>query len=87
MFSWGFLCVFCCCFLLVVGVKGPVGRCKATTPCPLSLASNRLTTNCYCRRQTTQLVAGMCAHDRRVLYQLAVNVHVKTDDLKVCKKI
>ena len=31
----------------------------------------------YCPRQTVQLIIGVCAHDRRVLLQLAVNVHLK----------
>ena len=31
----------------------------------------------YCPRHKIQLPAGLCAHDRCVLWQLALNVHVK----------
>ena len=53
-------------------IKGPMGRCKATTPSSLSLTSNRVTTN-----WTAQLITGVCAHYRRGQYQLALNVYVK----------
>ena len=30
-----------------------------------------------CPGQTAQLITGLCAHDRRVAQQFALNVHVK----------
>ena len=60
--------------------KGPMIRCKANTHSFLSRTSNRVTIKLltFCPRQTDQMITVVCAHDRCVLEQLALNVHVKT---------
>ena len=32
----------------------------------------------FCPRQTAQLITGVCAHDKSVLQQFALNVHITT---------